>query len=90
MNNQDRRLGKAERDWTSNRKINQTIENDYSAKPRMIANVWTNTRTITITANIGTRSRTGESSGSGVRGLELARGLEPTATPDIQEVDVGR
>ena len=30
------------------------------------------------------------SSESGAQGLESARGLEPTAKPDVQEVDVGR
>ena len=90
MNNGDQQLGEVKRNRTSNRKINQTIENDCSTKPRMIANVWTNTRTIIITANVKTRSGTNESFGSGVRGLEPARGLKPTATPDVQEVNVGR
>ena len=90
MNNRDQRLGEAKRDGTSNQKIKKTIENDCLIKPKMIVNVWTNTRTITITANIGMRSRNGESSGSGVKSLEPAKGLEPTATPDVQEVDVGR
>ena len=30
------------------------------------------------------------SSGSKAKGLEPARGLEPTAKPDVQEVDIRR
>ena len=52
IKNKDQRLGKAKRNRTSKWKINQTIENNCLAKPRIIANVWTNTRTITITANV--------------------------------------
>ena len=36
-----------------------------------------------------TRSGNGESFKSGIRGLEPAKGLERTATPDVQEADVG-
>ena len=36
------------------------------------------------------RSGTVVSSGSRAKGLKLARGLELTAKPDVQEVDVGR
>ena len=36
------------------------------------------------------RSGTSVSSGSGVKGSEPARGLQPSVKSDIQEVDVGR
>ena len=42
INNWGRRLGEAKRDRTSNRIIKRTIENNYTAKPRMMANDWSN------------------------------------------------
>ena len=90
INNWDQRLGKAIRDRTSNRTLNQTIENDCSAKLRIIANKWPNTRTITITSTIK-------------QVLEQVRVLDQRLEvwnrsgtssrprrPDTQEVDVGR
>ena len=51
------------------------MENNCLAKPKIIVNVWTNTKIILITGN-GMRSRTGMSFKSGAKGLEPARDLE--------------
>ena len=91
INNWDRWLGEAKCDWTSNQTINQTTENNCLAKPRMMANNWSNKHKNNYNhLQHWTRSGTGESSESGVKGPEPARDLELTGTPDVQEANVGR
>ena len=90
-NNQDQRLNEAERDQTSKRTMNQTIENNCLAKPKMMANDWSNKHKNNYNhLQHQTKSAVGQSSGSETKNLEPAGGLEPTAKPDVQEVDVGR
>ena len=91
INNWDRRLGEAKRNRTFNWTINQTIENNYTVKPKMMANDWSNKhKNDYYHLQYQTRSGVGQNFGLGAKGLEPARDLAPTAKPDVQEVNVGR
>ena len=79
INNWGRRLGKAKRDRTSNQTINWTIENDCTAKPRMIANDWSNEYKNDYNhLQHWTSSGVDQRSRSGARGLEPVGDQEPT------------